>query len=319
MAESTPQPRATWLTSHRTRRLLVVVKSIPVREPGLLGESARLHLWRVCGGPIDEVLPLLALLIDLGFVRRVGNYLRLSRDGRTLQARLGSRAAQDLALALLRAGYFYDQARTLLDLGQLDESGNLTCALRSARSSCGQLVGLLQNWPSVSITPRLQVPAELVAELQAVWALLPPPTAEDGVSAATRKSIGNRGELYSYHYERLRAQVASDIIWVARDDDNLGYDIEDIGTPRRRIEAKASGDLHPRFFMSENEWNKAHYDPDHYEIHFWGGVDLNVRPADEFLRMRNGGFPLVLENLPDRVSAGTVEATPVKWRLTVTV
>jgi hypothetical protein len=92
---------------------------------------------------------------------------------------------------------------------------------------------------------------------------------DEAALEAARKSIGNRGELYSYQLERLNAEVASDIVGVSRDNDNLGHDIEDRSVnPRRRIEVKASGDTTVRFFLSDNEWDKAHEHSDHYEIHF---------------------------------------------------
>lgn len=150
-----------------------------------------------------------------------------------------------------------------------------------------------------------------------MWALLPPPAREEAAAEAIRKTIGNRGELYSYQFERLEADAASDIVWVARDDDNLGYDIEDRSAdPRRRIEVKASGEAIVRFFLSENEWRKAHEAPATYEIQFWGGIDLASDPADEFKRLRDQGFPLVFSDLPTQLGNGDLRAAPVKWRVT---
>jgi hypothetical protein len=176
---------------------------------------------------------------------------------------------------------------------------------------------MLQHWPEVISTHLLQVPAQLVRELESVWALLPAPSADEAALEAARKSIGNRGELYSYQLERLNAEVASDIVWVARDDDNLGYDIEDRSVdPRRRIEVKASGDTSVRFFLSENEWRKAHEEPSRYEVHFWGSVDLQVSPADEFPRLRARGYPLVFRDIPQLLDGRQLAATPNKWRIT---
>ncbi|MEK7426960.1 MAG: DUF3883 domain-containing protein [Actinomycetota bacterium] len=153
-----------------------------------------------------------------------------------------------------------------------------------------------------------------------MWALIAPPSEARAVEDARRKTIGNRAEAYSYQLERLGATNGSDIIWVARDDDDLGYDIEDRSTtPRRRIEVKGSGGVEPRFFMSDNEWRKAHDDPTSYEVQFWGGIDLNRPAADEYVTLRSNGFPIVFQDLPSLVSAGLLDAQPERWRLSAVV
>ena len=152
-----------------------------------------------------------------------------------------------------------------------------------------------------------------------MWALLPPALTDALAGEAIRKNIGNRGEIYSYHLERLSANLASDIVWVARDDSNLGYDIEDRSTaPRRRIEVKASGGMRVRFLLSDNEWRKAHDEPDQYEIHFWGGIDLNCDAADEYSKLRAAGYPLVFKDLPSLLAGGQLKAEPTKWRVSQT-
>jgi hypothetical protein len=168
----------------------------------------------------------------------------------------------------------------------------------------------------VTTSPLFQVPLPIVRELSSAWALLPPENPGDSNADVLRKNIGNRGELYSYQLERLGAQSASDIFWVARDDERLGYDIEDRSNAlRRRIEVKASGDTVVRFFLSDNEWRKAHETPHLYEIHFWGGIDLGKDPAEEFQQLRSKGYPQVFVDLPDLLSKGNLESTPVKWRI----
>lgn len=308
---------SSWLTAVRTRRLLTVLAALPTRAPGIPDDQARLRVWRSCGGPIDEVPILLDVIVGAELAVRVQGQLRLSRGGQRVVAQRSPQGLRPLVLVLLRAGYFHDQARILLELGRSQADGTLTCASRSARRACPQLVGALQHWPDVISTHLLRVPAHLVRELEAVWALLPAPSPDEAALEKARKSIGNRGELYSYQLERLNAEVASDIIWVARDDDNLGYDIEDRSVdPRRRIEVKASGETIVRYFLSDNEWRKAHEDPRRYEIHFWGGVDLSVPPAEEFPGMRAKGYPIVLRNLPELLDGGQLAATPYRWRIT---
>jgi hypothetical protein len=308
--------RSGWLTAVRTRRLLTVLAALPARTPGIPDDQARLRVWRSCGGPIDEVPVMLDVLVGAELAVREHGQLRLSRGGQRVVAQHGPQGLRPLVLALLRAGYFHDQARILLELGRSQADGSLTCASGQARRACPQLVGALQHWPDVTSTQLLRVPAHLVRELEAVWALLPAPSPDEAALEAARKSIGDRGELYSYQLERLNAEVPSDIVWVARDDDNLGYDIEDRSVdPRRRIEVKASGDTVVRFFLSDNEWQKAHEDPSHYEIHFWGSVDLSVPPAEEFPRLRARSYPTVLRNLPELLHSGQLAATTYRWRI----
>jgi hypothetical protein len=162
----------------------------------------------------------------------------------------------------------------------------------------------------------VSVPSGLVMELGTVWALLPA-TPTDGLdNDAVKKSIGNRGELYSYQYERLQASSQSSIIWVARDDETLGYDIEDRATsPRRLIEVKASRGKKVTFLLSDKEWRMAHANPGAYEIQFWGGIDLQRDVAEEYSLLRAEGYPLVLKDLPSLLAASLFTAQTDKWRV----
>ena len=158
----------------------------------------------------------------------------------------------------------------------------------------------------------IETAAQLFSERQ----LLPPPSPDEAIADAIRQNIGNRGEAYSYQLELLNAADRSHIVWVARDNSDLGYDIEDRSVnPRRRIEVKASGDIPVRFLMSDNEYRKSGDDPTSYEVHFWGGIDLNIDPAEEYTRLRRRGYPLVFVDIPALISAGDFEAKPTKWRL----
>lgn len=309
-------PRSSWLTANRTRRLVELLAAIPTRSPGIPVDESRLRLWRFCGGPIDDVPQLVEVLIHAELVTPEHAALRLARAGQAVVTRRGKEGLRPLGIALLRSGVFHDQARVLLSMVNNEPDGAVTCGFRAARRHCPQLVGMLQYWPDVATTPWLRIPAELAAELQAVWALLPPTSTDDSVTDAIRKTIGDRGELYSYQHERLAADRPSDIVWVARDDSNLGYDIEDrSSTPPRRIEVKASGDTAVRFLLSDNEWRKAHDNPGTYAVQFWGGVDLNVAPAQEYSRLRARGYPLIFLDLPTLISDGALQAEPIKWRV----
>jgi len=205
----------------------------------------------------------------------------------------------------------------MLDIAVTAQDGNLSCPTRTARQRCPQLVGVLQFWPDVVETSRIHIPDYLARELDTVWALLPPPSPDEAISEAIRQNIGNRGEIYSFQHELVKAADRSHIVWVARDDSDLGYDIEDRSVnPRRRIEVKASGGTPVKFLMSDNEYRKSRDDPTTYELHFWGGIDLNVDAAEEYTRLRRQGYPLIFVDLPALISAGEFEAEPTKWRIT---
>lgn len=308
--------RSTWLTAVRTRRLLAILIAMPSRPPGIPVDEAPLRLWRYCGGSIDDVRILVDVLIGAELVKEESGAFYRTRAGQIVVARRNAEGLRPLGLALLRAGYFYDQARLMLDMATTEQDGNVRCPVRMARQRCPQLVGVLQFWPDVVIASHIHIPEYLARELDTVWALLPPPSPEEALAEAIRQSIGNRGEAYSYQFERLNAPDRSHIVWVARDDSNLGYDIEDRSVkPRRRIEVKASGDTPVRFFLSDNEMEKSKDNPDSYEIHFWGGIDLNLDPAEEYLRLRGQGYPVVFANLPALISAGEFDAQPTKWRV----
>jgi hypothetical protein len=308
--------RASWLTAPRVRRLAEGLSAVPSAPGRLRPDDARLHLWRRCGGPIDEVPSLIDVLVHAELVARGTDDVRLTRAGRRVVTQRAALGYRPLALALLQAGLFHAQARNLIETSRLDEEGNLVCPMRDARRVSPQLVGLLQHWPSVATTPAFFVPAGLVGELDAVWTLLPPPDTRIAALDTIRKSIGNRAELYSYQYERLQAEVSSSIVWVAQDDDTLGYDIEDRGpVPRRHIEVKGSGATACRFFLSDNEWRTAHVEGASYEIHFWGGIDLNRPVAEEFTALRAEGFPLIFFDLAARLADGALVAVPQSWRV----
>lgn len=307
---------SSWLTAPRVRRLQDILGDIPERLPGLAEADAKLRLWRRCGGPIDELPQLLEVLLHAELIRRDKAVLRLTPVGRRAVSRSRSETRRPLALALIRAGMLHDQTRMFLDSFPADAGGNVTCRLADARGAAPQLTGLLQYWPGIRNGSTLTVPAALVAELTAVWALLAPPSGQRAELETRRKVIGNRAEAYSYQYTRIAAASPSAIKWVARDDDTLGYDLEDRATsPYRRIEVKGSGGLEPRFFMSDNEWRQAHDDPASYEIQFWGGIDLNRPVAEEYPILQAAGFPLVLHNVPSLHAAGMVMASPERWRV----
>ncbi len=220
-----------------------------------------------------------------------------------------------LGTPLIRTGAFHDQSRYLIENGSRDGDGNLICELRVARVGAAQLLGILGWWPTFQSRPQVFIPKALADELGAVWALLPPPV-EVPAWAAERKAVGDRAEMYTVQAERTSAPSASSIRWVARDADDLGWDVEDhSGAQVRRIEVKGRRDGQVVFYLSENELKKAREFGNAYEIHFWGTIDLSRDPAVEYAALRESGYPLILENPASAIEAGDWIAEPVRWRV----
>jgi hypothetical protein len=244
-----------WLTGVRIARLKTVllgISSIPIQ---VSTQEMHRFLWKKCGGLLDEVPLLIQILAILKLIRFDKHLPKRTPAGDTL-ARTLRRDETILGLTLIRAGHFYDQARVLLATGTISDAGALSCPIRTARTVAPQLIAILETWPGVTTYPELSVPAAVVHELNSVWALLPPVT-ELPKWAAERKEVGNRAEMYTVQFERTSISP-SKILWVARDSDALGFDVEDISViPSRCIEVKGRRDRDIVFYLSEQEWDKA--------------------------------------------------------------
>lgn len=303
-----------WLTGVRIQRsqeILVLISTLPSTMS--LSEKMR-TLWRRCGGPLEEIDQLIVLLTELKLVTRDKDIIARTSTGDKVSKALKSGNRELFALTLIRAGYFHDQARVLIECGSVRSNGNLHCSVRMSRSGAPQLVGLLSTWDTVQTFPEVIVPANLLQELNTIWALLPPPTILPEW-AAERKEVGNRAEMYSVQFERTRLGTSA-IFWVAKDSDDLGWDVEDRSvTPCRCIEVKGRRDDDVIFFLSDNEWQKALELGSLYEIHFWGGIDLASDPASEYARLRANGYPLVIKHISTQIGVSW-EATPVRWKIT---
>jgi hypothetical protein len=292
--------------------VLRVLRSHP--PPGVRTDSAARTIWRTCGGPLADVPVLLDILVSAELVAVNDDRFRLTRSGNTIATQDHQHGGTRLALALIRAGHFSDQGRALIESGAIDPgTGEFTCPRALAMRAAPQLVGILRRFPSVVLAQAFTVPPDLVRELADVWAVPTKAFRDD-----RRQDIGDRGELFTYRYERLRATDPAKIHWVALDDDSLGYDIEDLNaTPRRRIEAKASSGNSVRFILSANEWQVAHENADSYEVHFWGGVNLARSERDDYDALRRAGFPLVYRNVPRQLTDAALTAVAASYLVTV--
>lgn len=306
---------SSWLTAARLQRLVQALRHIPGQAPGVAVGTAQRVLWSSCGGPFDEVPQYIAILRDLS--------LLFEAEDTVLRTRLGNQVAKaaargdltHLGLLMIRAGWFHDQGRVLVEEGFVSANGSLSCPRRVATAGAPQLLGVLAWWSEVVTRPALVIPSQLLAELNTVWALLPP-VGEIPKFLSDRKAVGNRAEMYTVQFERSRAANPSEIAWVARDSDLLGWDVEDRNpSPFRRIEVKGRRDGTPQFYLSENELRKAKELGSSYELHFWGDIDLNREPAVEYAALRANGYPLVLPDLHSVLGSGAWHMEPVRWRI----
>lgn len=266
---------------------------------------------------MDDVPVLLDILMQVGLVEVEETWLRLSKAGRKVATQDHRTGGKHLGLALIRSGVFAAQASRLLEVSQVDSSRSLVCPAERAISVAPQLIGILRRFgQAVSLTDELRVSADLVTEMSDVWSLLPPSVTPE---ADHRKDMGNIGELYSYRYCRMAADDPAKVRWVARDDESLGYDIEDLNfTPKRRIEVKASAEKVVRFFLSPNELEVARRLGGAYEVHFWGGVSLKAPVKEEFDRLTKAGYPLVFRGLTNLLTVGYLSAMPTQYLVTQT-
>jgi hypothetical protein len=310
-----PLPESHWFTAARLQRLIQALPTLPSSQQEIAIDETKRKLWRVCGSTHEELDALLAILAALGIASHSETLLRRTPTGDRLAKALKGNDLTALGLVLIRSGCFHDQGRSLIEHGSTDGIGNLSCPLHLARSGSPQLLGVLGWWRDVRLLPSVFVPKQLVTEIAAIWALLPP-SPETPEWVKDRKAVGNRAELYTVQAERSRVADPSTILWVARDADDLGWDVEDrSGTTTRHIEVKGRRDRDVVFFLSETQLARANALRTSYEIHFWGEIDLQREPAVEYAALRAAGYPLVIIDLPAALAAGKWVAEPIGWRV----
>ena len=271
-------------------------------------------VWRICDGPLDDVPRLIETLIDTPLLDSRGGYLRLTKRGRGVATQDHQHGGRYLGEALIEAGFFREQIGALISAATFDAHGNLLCRRALALDTAAQLVGILRRWNEVVWLRNFEVPSGLVEDLLISWPLMPTP----GTSADPKKEVGNRGEAYSFQFERERANDPKLIKWVAHDDDSLGYDIEDQGVnPTRLIEVKGSRLAEARFIITASEWRVAQDVGDRYEVHFWGEINLSRSRVREYKQLRAAGYPCVYPSLQHAISHGILDVTPERYRLNI--
>ena len=303
-----------WFIAPRVRRLQRLVHLLPPRSPGIAGIHLAKTLRPQLDGPREEIPHLVHVLARLGLLHVESDSYQLSMKGRRVVTLAADRARRELAELIIQSGFLHDQVRQLIEASTMDDDGLAQSRVGRLRHSAPQLLGLLRAWPGVVGPSFVRIPHELFAAIDTPWGLVPLPSLEDGTS----KSVGSRAEAYSFHFIRLGSERPSAVAWVARDDEGLGYDIEDRSTGEtHRVEVKGSQRREVRFFLSAHEHQVAHHDPSNYDIHFWGEINLNRDPNSEFSMLRERGFPRIFEDLAAHLADQRLAAVPTKYRVTL--
>jgi hypothetical protein len=281
------------------------MRAVSVQGPaGLPKDRARRICFKTCGGPLDDVAPLIDVLMEALLMSEDGTHYRLTKLGRHVRTQDHQNGGRLLATALIESGQFAEQARVALEeLEMVDDE--LFCT-SSALARTPQLTSLLLRWPDVRRKGGLRIPPDVADMLGTVWALLPERVERD---EGGRKAVGDRGELYTYQLERERTTRLASVRWVARDDESLGYDVENLETsPSRKIEVKASAGEVIRFFLTSNEWRQAHRFGEFYEIQFWGEIRLGTPTQREYERLRGLGYPKCFRDVARLLKNGSLDA-----------
>ena len=305
--------RSDWFTAPRVGRLKSVLEGLCPRAPSFAQANAAQVLWPTSGGPRNEIADLLDVLTRSGLAQLQARRVYRTRQGERIIQMNPDRSRQELAMMLIRRGWLHDQIRQFLTVAT-KAATTLVCDTELAREVSPQLVGVLQIWPSVVSDVRVVVSGELLVEIDSPWSLIPSVTlaADDA-----RMTIGKRGETYSFQLLRHNASQPEDVLWVAADDETLGHDIEDRSSGRlERVEVKASVGTPVRFYLSPNEYRKAHEHGSAYTVHFWGGINLHLDPAKEFKQLCDGGYPRVFPDVAGHLSDGRLIGEPCDWLVT---
>ncbi len=262
------------------------------------------------GGSVEELLDFLRCC---GLVKEDFGAWTLSNAG---EEAFDALAAGDWAVyahALLTASAFEDELLRLIE-GATEEPNSLRCPL-AALPRLAPRAGVLLTWdPDLREGDDLVVPLSLLDSLlvtEVMWrADQIPPWVLD------RNAVGQRAELYTLRLERSRLGPHR-VRHVSREvGDGFGYDIETDAPDSRLIEVKGSRSASLRFNLSHRELEVARADPERHLLHFWGEINLDRDPAEEYSRLRDLQYPIVITDLARAIEAGELEMHPRSWLLT---
>lgn len=285
-------------TESFVERLLLVLIAIPSRHAGgVPSDGLRLLMRSRIASSQQSVSMVVSCLIVMRLVTNVDGVLARSTLGDRIRKQVRNDGSYPLAITIIRSGLMASQIRTIRRVLRHSDAGYI-CSRTAAQSVAPQLLGLLARMPDVRIGGQVVIGRASGLELDSMWNELTPQSRVDWQEIEKRRmAIGERAEIYSMQLERS-AQVGAweRVIWVSRDDDSLGYDIEIRNHPTRHVEVKGSAGPDVQFWLSSNEYRVADRHKDAYEIHFWGGIDLSADPQEDFERLRTMGYPVMIPN-----------------------
>ena len=303
-----------WFIAPRLRRLQRLIRRLPSRPPGISGNQLAKTLRPQIDSPPAEIPQLVDVLAKLGLLHVDSDRYYLSRKGRRAATLSEARARIELAELLIQSGFMHEQVRQIIETSTVDHDGTAWSRIGQLRHSAPQLLGLLQAWPDIVGPSFVRIPPDLLAVLDAPWSLVP----STGATESYTEAVGNRAEAYSFYLLRHESEHPTSVVWVSRDDQGLGYDIEDSSTGQvHRVEVKGSQGKDVRFLLSAHEFDVAHHDPSSYAVHFWGDIDLNRSPDAEFNMLRERGFPLRFEDLAAHLADDRLKALPTRYLVTI--
>lgn len=294
------------------RRLDAALRALAPGAPGHAVSNTRTMLYPHCGGPRSEIDDLLEVLLRSGLAQEQSKRIFRTRAGHRLVAMNAVRGRVEFRRTLIRRGWFHDQVPRLLSVADSRED-QVVVAVEVGRQAAPQLFGVLTSLGE-EVEEFLVLRGSILADLDSPWCLIPSvaPGAPDA-----RLTIGKRGEAYSYQYLRHQAARLQDVLWVAADDESLGYDLEHHGgVDIERIEVKASTQPEVRCILSANEYRKCEEHGPHYTLHFWGGVNLHRDPQYEYDELRDQGYPKIYQDVSAHIDRGVLRAEPREWVLT---
>lgn len=298
-------------------RLAKILVRIPSKQMnGMPAERAGKLLFSDVGGSLDEVERSLVHLGALLLVSTAGGRLSRTRTGDAICKKIKAGSGHELAVHLLRSGELADQIRAILSLGHI-EAESLVLPLREVKAVAPNLFALMLRIPGVEISDRVTIGAAIVRELESAWnqVAVPGPAALRNLDVNVE--VGERAELYSLQLETSAYLGAStNITWVSRDDPAAGYDIE-VGTsqPSRCVEVKGSRGKLVAFILSINELKTASRLRGRYQVQFWGGIRLDLSAPQDFARLREQGYPVIIDDPANELFTDRWTCEPTEYRV----
>ena len=286
---------------------------MPKRPPGIGRNQLTKTLRPQIDSPPREIPQLVQVLSRLGLLHVDSDRYYLSKKGKRAVTLSEARGRIELAELLIQSGLMHEQVRLVIEASTFDHEGMACSRVGQLRHSAPQLLGLLRAWPDVVGPSFIRIPSDLFALINAPWSLVPSPSDKED----NRVAVGHRAEAYSFNLLRLESKCPNSVVWVSRDDQRLGYDIEDRSAGGvHRVEVKGSEGKEVRFILTSNEHDVAHQNPSSYEVHFWGQINLSRSVHSEFNLLRERGFPLRFDNLAAHLADDKLQAKPIRYLVT---